>query len=339
MTSASWPILAKGGDSGFYSSIYMERSKYHLAELSIDQLQPDVDNPRGEEEENDPAQLRLLRSIERLGIENPLIVCATKIRDRFIIIDGHRRFASAKKLGMKTAPCRIYPKLHPGELALRRFEAQNNRKEWGPLERAEAFAQIMSTGGFKNDKELAKHLGISKSTVSSSLRTLNQHTHYKELFGHSGLHETHAVEFGRIKELLRDVRDLTTRDIIEILIKKAKHRVIRNAKNFRTIGKIFLKAHHYEEHLYAFLKDPDMTTEELKERTGETWLATMMEKLQQALAQRYSSGKGLSSEEEVHRAALQDFLVEVDPRRAQKVLPQKKKNHKAETTVPAPLAA
>lgn len=294
----------------------MTKQKVQLAELRLDQLQMDPDNPRDlrKQKEDDPARIRLLRSIEKLGIENPLIVCAMKVEDRYLIIDGHRRYLCAKHLEMDSVPCRIYPKLNPSELALRRFEAQNNRAEWGPLERAEAFAQIKRSEGFDKDKDLAGYLGLSPAVISFSLKLLSQHTRYKELFEAHGLTETYAVEFGRIRDFLRDIREFDTAKIIDILLMKAKHRVLANAKEFRIVGKIFLKANRYEEQLYDFLTDPDMTTEELKELTGETWLATMLERVQQALAKRLSSGKGLTPEEEVHRVELQDFLISIDPR-------------------------
>lgn len=278
----------------------------------------DPDNPRDlkREKEDDAPRTRLLRSIDKLGIENPLIVCAMKVPDRYLIIDGHRRYLCAKALQLETVPCRIYPKLPPTELALRRFEVQNNRVEWGPLERAEAFAQIKRAEGFEKDKELASFLGLSTTTVSFSLKLLSGHSKYKEMFESNGLTETYAVEFGRMREFIRDIREFDVERIIEILLTKAKYHVIDNAKEFRIIGKIFLKANRYEEQLYDFLKDPDTTTEELKEQTGETWLATMLERVQQALAKRLSSGKGLTPEEEVHRAELQDFLISIDLRQA-----------------------
>ncbi|MBI1812670.1 ParB N-terminal domain-containing protein [Candidatus Peregrinibacteria bacterium] len=270
----------------------MTRHLVQLAELSIDQLQIDPDNPR------------------------------MKVEGRYIIIDGHRRYLCAKKLEMKTVPCRIYPKLQPAELALRRFEVQNNRVEWGPLERAEAFAQIKRAEGFDKDKDLAGYLGLSPTMVSSSLKLLNQHTRYKDLFEAHELKETYAIEFSRIRDFLRDVREFDIPKIIEILLLKAKHKVIKNGKSFRMIGKIFLKANRYEDQLHEFLQDPDMTLEELKEQTGETWLATMLERVQQALAKRYSSGKDLTAEEEAHRAELQDFLTSIDPRRSASAHPK-----------------
>ena len=227
----------------------------------------DPDNPRDlkREKEDDAPRTRLLRSIDKLGIENPLIVCAMKVPDRYLIIDGHRRYLCAKALQLETVPCRIYPKLPPTELALRRFEVQNNRVEWGPLERAEAFAQIKRAEGFEKDKELASFLGLSTTTVSFSLKLLSGHSKYKEMF-----------------EAINTLIGRKVRTKLEVDI----------------------------------LKDPDTTTEELKEQTGETWLATMLERVQQALAKRLSSGKGLTPEEEVHRAELQDFLISIDLRQA-----------------------
>ena len=293
------------------TTVFMNKRTIQLTELPIDQLQEDPDNPRDvlKDKSDDVSRTRLLRSIEKLGVENPLVVCAMKMEGRYLIIDGHRRYRCAKELKMESVPCQVYPKLSPSELAYRRFEVQNNRVEWGPLERAEAFAQIKRAEGFEKDKDLAGYLGLSPALVSASLKMLNQHTHYKELFEKYELPETYAIEFGRMRDFIRDIKEFDTRTIIEILLKKAKHRLIKNAKSFRIIGKIFMKANRYEEQLYDFLKDEDLTTEDLKEQTGETWLALMLEKVHQALAKRYSSGKGLTPEEEALCLELQGFLI------------------------------
>ena len=102
--------------------------------LSITELHPDINQPR-KNVRDDSERGRLIESIKKYGIEVPLSVMWME-EGKYNIIDGHRRYFAAKDLNLQKIPCRIYPPMHVGDLESRRFEIQNNRKSWKPLERA-----------------------------------------------------------------------------------------------------------------------------------------------------------------------------------------------------------
>ena len=145
---------------------------YVFAELPIEKIERDSNQPRrdfGTEGDTN----RLLTSIKRYGIENVIAVSEYE-PGRYLIIDGHRRYICAQKLGFTTVPVRIYPKLSAGELEAIRYEIQNNRRPWRPMERSEALERIKSENGFGSNRELSQYLGITESVVSNSLQLRRQ---------------------------------------------------------------------------------------------------------------------------------------------------------------------
>lgn len=280
-----------------------------LQQLSLENVQEDPDNPR--EQLKVDERSRLFVSIKNCGILQPIAVTPLRQKDSYLIIDGHRRFDCAKKIGLETVPCCIYPRMDKGELAIRRFELQTNREAWKPIERAEVFSMIMQTHHF-NEKELAKHLGISKTLASDSLDLLEQNSKFKDLMDKYGITHAYASEFLRVKKFLRTIENYDSKQIAEILFKKIQFHVIENAKSLRKLKRIFKQGKRNEKHIIAFLKDTDMTIEELENRMGETSLVIAMRNLIEELGKSYSTGHLLSANEFELEQQLRDLLKRTD---------------------------
>ena len=65
---------------------------------------PENDNIYGAIDPDDPEIIAMAESIRELGVMEPLVVST----DGFIL-SGHRRYTAAKRLGLKTVPCRVEP--------------------------------------------------------------------------------------------------------------------------------------------------------------------------------------------------------------------------------------
>ena len=284
----------------------MHEHGYIFKELPLGQIQRDPDQPRRdfgtEGDEN-----RLLVSLKNYGIEQPITVSIIE-DNRYIIIDGHRRYICAQKLGFATVPCRIYPKLTPGELESRRFEMQNNRRQWRPMERSDALERIKTAMGFQTNKELAHYLGMAEVMVANSLQLRKQKLDYMELMEKYDLPESYRIEFIRLKPKIRKIKDTEVDEIIVKLFDKVQHKVIRNSKEFRKLGKIFERATANEEELHHFLSDPDMTVHELDQRTLQSGFSLLIEKLIQAVGSKRREGTAFSSQEKDFLAQLRDLL-------------------------------
>ena len=89
---------------------------------------------------NDKKMEELIDSIRKHGIITPVLV--RPYNDMFEMISGHRRLYSAKKLGFNTIPA-IIRKLDDDEATIAMVNANIQRGEWLPSERAFAFKMKM----------------------------------------------------------------------------------------------------------------------------------------------------------------------------------------------------
>jgi len=86
---------------------------------------------------------------------------------------------------------------------------------------------------------------------------------------------SYQVEFVKLFEKLRPIKNFTVDDIIKTLFERVQHKVIRSSKDFRTLGRIFLRATANHGYIYAFLSNPDMTVEELEAGHHSIWLFSL----------------------------------------------------------------
>lgn len=256
-------------------------------ELPIRLIELDSNQPR--KEYGSPfEQEKLTRSIQQFGLQEPIMV-TQKDENRYIIIDGHRRYLCLKELGLEHVMCQVYPELDDGELEVRRYEKQNNRKGWKPMEKSNSLSRAKTKLGIRNE-ELAKLLNLSKTTVSASLQLREQKLEYLELMQEYKLKEVYRMEFVRLQPKLRKIRNFEVPDIIKILFEKVKHKVIRNAKDFRKIQKIFARAAANEEEICKFLSDPDTTVSELDRDTIQSGFSLHILQLIEEIKQKRKTG-------------------------------------------------
>src|SRR4051812_42699642 len=154
------------------------KHKTIFRELPILELELDGNQPR-KEYGSLLEQEKLTNSLERFGLQEPIMV-TQKEPNRYVIIDGHRRYLCLKTLKVEKAMCQIYPEITEGELEVRRYEKQNNRKGWKPMEKSNSLHRAKIKLGIKNE-ELSKILNLSKTTVQSSLQLRDQKLEYLEL--------------------------------------------------------------------------------------------------------------------------------------------------------------
>ena len=80
---------------------------FKFEELPLDLIETDQHQPRKVFElRNGGDHSRLLKSMQHYGIEEPIKVSEIA-ENRYIIMDGHRRFACARELEFAKIPCRI----------------------------------------------------------------------------------------------------------------------------------------------------------------------------------------------------------------------------------------
>ncbi len=276
----------------------MEEYEYIYKDLLVDSVESDPDQPRKDFGlEGDETNNRFLASIRDRGIQEIIKVSEIE-KDRYRIIDGHRRFKAAQKLGYATVPCRIYPKMKRGELESLRFELQNNRRSWRPPERAEALERIKEDYNFKSGAELALHLHTSDTNINNSLQIFKQNRQFSYKLEKRDFGPSYYTEFIRLKSKLRKIKKFEIDDIIDILIEKIEKGVIKSSKEIRKIGRVFKRKIVNVEELYVFLSDIDMKVDELDLKTEISGFSLLLIQTVEAIKLKKRNGVYYSSKED-----------------------------------------
>lgn len=275
----------------------MKEHPLQLRDLRVTQVQRDMNQPRKDLEVNIN---RLLESIKKTGLQQPIIVRAMdEAGEMYQIIDGHRRFVCATKLGFKTVPCIVHgSELKDGELQRIRYEVQNNRMAWKPMERAEAFASIKNANHFKTNRDVGQFLGLSESTVANALQLIKVSFTIRDKMAEYKLKESYRVQLVRMLQKIRKISDFEPDQIIDVLLKKMQSKVIKNSKDLRKLGKIFLRASANEKEIYKFLTHDDMTIEDLEVITVHTGSSLLLEKIIASIAGNLQHKVRLQEQEE-----------------------------------------
>jgi ParB family chromosome partitioning protein len=144
------------------------RARSGLAEIPVDALRPNPEQPRERFDETRLAELA--ESIRRYGVLQPLLVSEDP-DGGYVVIAGERRWRAARAAGLATVPAVIRER--PGardELALALVE-NLQRRDLSPLEEARAFEHLRSEHGLSHS-EIAAQIGRDRSTVANALRLL-----------------------------------------------------------------------------------------------------------------------------------------------------------------------
>ncbi|MES3032005.1 MAG: ParB/RepB/Spo0J family partition protein [Patescibacteria group bacterium] len=274
----------------------MEQKYPYYREILINQIHEDHDQPR-RDFGTDGDENRLLLSIKQHGILTPINVSEIEKDTFYKALDGHRRYRCANKLKYKTMFCVVWPKMSKGAFETLRYEMQNNRRPWRPVERSEALAQIKEAMNFSKNRELADYLRISETVVANSLQLRKQKIDYLGAMERYGLSESYQTEFIRLKPKIRKIREFEVGSIFKIIFQKIQNKVIRNAKDFRKLGRIFMRATANEAEIYEFLSNPDMTVDELDQRSVQSGFSLVIEQAIQHVVSKQKNGIAFSSKE------------------------------------------
>ncbi|MDD2785921.1 MAG: ParB N-terminal domain-containing protein [Patescibacteria group bacterium] len=278
----------------------------YFKDLPLDNLECDPNQPR-KDFGTDGDTCALMHDIREAGIEVPLAVMVVA-PDRYVILDGHRRYKCAQNLKMATVPCRVYENLCPAEVERKRYNIQNNRRPWRPMERSNAIERIKQAANLKSDKQVAQFLGLSVSVVNCSLRIRREKMEYIEMMEHYGLAQSYRDEFLKLRPKIHKVKQFEVDDIIQIIFKKIEDGKIGSAKELRKVKRIFNRDSVNENALNLFLSDPDMTTTTLELNTAQSGFSGLLDQLMKRIGEALQIGKEFTPQEKPAMIKLRDML-------------------------------
>jgi ParB family chromosome partitioning protein len=144
-----------------------------LVQLSIDEIDPNPDQPR---RRFDAEQLQQLSDSIRLhGVLQPVVV--RRAGDRYELLVGERRWRASRAAGLTHVPA-VLADVAPRERLEVALVENVQRRDLNPIELAHAFAAL--TQGGATQEEIGKRVGLDRSTIANQLRLLELPREYQE---------------------------------------------------------------------------------------------------------------------------------------------------------------
>jgi ParB/RepB/Spo0J family partition protein len=113
----------------------------------------------------------LRRSIMRHGVLEPVIISPYK-GDTYRLIEGERRWTSAKLDGVKEIPAIVVNRMNATEELVTMFNVHMQRRAWDIVEQMAAIKHLIEVNPDKSDKELAEELGMSQRRFTERRKVL-----------------------------------------------------------------------------------------------------------------------------------------------------------------------
>ena len=170
----------------------------NAAEIPVEKITPDPDQPR--EEFDEEALGRLAESLKVRGQLQPIRVRWDEGNGRYVIVCGERRWRAARMAGLAAMSCIVMDgPVGPGELLALQLIENCVREDLKPIEQARAFRALMG----QNDwtvSQVARELAIDHSNVSRALALLELPPAVQEQVEQGALPPATAYEVSKLDD-------------------------------------------------------------------------------------------------------------------------------------------
>lgn len=254
----------------------------HLRELTDIETEKVDRNPRNPriyftQEEMD----RLTESIDRKGILVPIVVYRNG--DRYVLIDGERRWRCAKALGLSTIPAVITEAVSDEENLVQMFNIHMVREAWKDMPTARALGDLIAETGVERNQELADTTGLSTERIRRLRHALELPRQYQEYI------DEERIPLNFFWELKRNVVDpiakkrpalaeeFGERGVLDAFVDKRLRDVITDTVSLRQVSPIVTFAARdvddptdsspLDDTIRRLVQDPDVGVQEAYEDT------------------------------------------------------------------------
>lgn len=128
---------------------------------------------------------RMIASVRKRGVLQPITVVPTEVGDGVECLFGHRRLNAARFLGLETIRCIVRPRESEQSRLLSQLAENQDRKDMTILEEARSYQELREAG--MSQQAIADALGTTQPMVSARLLLLKypasvqQAVHHKQL--------------------------------------------------------------------------------------------------------------------------------------------------------------
>ena len=163
-----------------------QKSEYPEMTLSINEIEPNPDQPRNQFDEDSLQELA--DSIQQYGVLQPLLV---KKKDGYYeIIAGERRWRAAKIAGVDKVPV-IVRDFDENEIVEIALIENIQREDLSPIEEALAYQRLMKEHHLKQD-QIAEKVSKSRAAITNSLRLLKLDPRVQDMLEEEMISTGHA---------------------------------------------------------------------------------------------------------------------------------------------------
>jgi ParB/RepB/Spo0J family partition protein len=223
-----------------------------LREIDVDLIDRNPENPRLVFRPGELSQLT--ESIAKFGVQVPVSVY--KDGNRFVLIDGERRWKCSIKLNRKTIPAIIQGKPDPLSNLLLMFNIHALREQWDLLTIALKLPRVVDLLTLRlhrvpNERELASETGLLQGVIRRCKLLMELPDRHKKTIlaelqkpkAKQKLTEDFFIEMERsLKTVSRAMPNVLSKDRVDsvrdVLIEKYQRGIITNVVHFRMLAKI-----------------------------------------------------------------------------------------------------
>ncbi len=165
--------------------------------VEIGRLVPDADQPR----KSFPAESieRLAESFKARGQLVPILARWSAPLDRYIIVDGERRYRAALVAGVSSLAAVDVTQADPAEILEVQLVINALREDVQPVEQARSYESLMKAKGY-SQRQLADRLNVDHSTIARALAMLTLPAPIQEAVDAGAIRPQAAYELSRVED-------------------------------------------------------------------------------------------------------------------------------------------
>lgn len=217
--------------------------KRDLVWLSPDKIVPNENNPRQQNSLTPEELFTLRRSTFTHGVLGVIVVTPYK-GDTYKLIDGERRWTSAKMEGIKEIPAIVVNRMSDYEEQVVMFNLHNEHRPWKAVEELNAIEALLETQPDKSEQELAEELSMSLGQFRNYKKVLAMGPEVRASIAAGEMDFTAALRANEVAKQIGRDRPEWTKDqggdaqVTKMIVSKAKQRgpgsgVVRELETIR----------------------------------------------------------------------------------------------------------
>jgi len=232
--------------------------------IDINKIFPDPDQPRQHFVKSELEELK--KSIESKGIYVPLSVESNYNGDNFLLLDGERRYRSAKELNLKEVPVTVFDgPLTNKERTVIRFHIQEQHKNWSLFDKAKAIYNLKKETGM-SIQEIANQLNSNAPTIHYWLSLVDFTPETQKEIVDKKISFTYLIHLSKIVKDYMSICDLERLEIEKKLIAKVKNGVFKTTLELQQFSTL-MSSYEKQEEKINFLNEENSDLSRLFEKT------------------------------------------------------------------------